>query len=67
MQENEYERPSLTLPMVADELCMSVQTVRIFVKSGRLAGYRFGRWFKVSRQALDDFKRRSGASVRATA
>lgn len=50
-------------PAVADELACTAETVRAMINDGRLPAVRFGRRYKVSREALDAFK--AAAVVRA--
>jgi excisionase family DNA binding protein len=57
--------PVLSVRDVASELDVSVWTIRIWVKEGKLPAYRFGKLYKISREALNEFKQ--GARVRASA
>jgi len=57
--------PVLSVRDVAHELNVSVWTVRIWVKRGQLPAYRFGKLYKISRDAINEFK--SGARVKAVA
>jgi putative molybdopterin biosynthesis protein len=50
----------LTLEEVANELRVSVQTVRRLINSGQLKAVRVGRQLRVSREALDDYIRQAG-------
>lgn len=65
MQTEDRERPLLTTPQVAAELGMTEATVRALVKAGRLGAYRFNRWYKFSRAAVDEFKTRCEVRPRA--
>jgi excisionase family DNA binding protein len=57
--------PVLSVRDVATELDVSVWTIRIWIKEGRLPAFRFGKLYKVGREALNEFKQ--GARVRASA
>jgi excisionase family DNA binding protein len=58
------DRP-LSVRDVADELSLSVWTVRALIKAGAIRGARYGKVFRVPRTSLDEFKR--GAQVRVSA
>ena len=50
---NESDELFLTVEEVADQLRVSTQTVRRWVKEGELPGYRVGRCFRVKRADLE--------------
>jgi excisionase family DNA binding protein len=59
------ESPVLSVREVAAELGLSVWTIRTYAKRGAIRAYRFGKVFRFSREAINEFK--SGAEVRASA
>ncbi len=59
------ENPVLSVREVAAEFGLSVWTVRSLTKAGAIRGYKFGKVFRFSREAINDFKR--GAIVQASA
>ncbi len=50
----------LTLEEVANELRVSVQTVRRLIEAGQLRAVRVGRQLRVKREDLDDYIRKAG-------
>jgi excisionase family DNA binding protein len=48
----------LTVEEVARELRINVKTVRNYIASGELVAITVGRGYKISREDLEDFKRR---------
>jgi excisionase family DNA binding protein len=49
----------MTVDEVADQLRVSARTVRRYVESGGLEAMRFGRGYRISSEALDQFMRGS--------
>jgi excisionase family DNA binding protein len=56
------EKPQLSTFEVARELSLSAPTVRSLVKSGALRAWRFGKCFKFSRAAVEEYKQRQEIS-----
>jgi len=50
----------LTVTEVAAELSLNPETVRRMLLAGHLAGYKAGKRWRVTRQALDSFKASGG-------
>ena len=48
--------PDLTVQDVANELAVNPETVKRMLQSGRLAGYKVGRLWRMTREAVDQFK-----------
>jgi excisionase family DNA binding protein len=65
MHADDRERPCLSTPQVADELGVTEATVRALVAAGKIRAWRFNRWYKFSRAALDEFKSNSEVRPRA--
>ncbi len=65
MHVEDRERPSLSTPQVAAELSVTEATVRALVAAGKIRAWRFNRWYKFSRAALDEFKSNSEVRPRA--
>jgi excisionase family DNA binding protein len=48
--------PDLTVKDVATELAVNPETVKRMLQSGRLPGYKVGRLWRTTREAVDRFK-----------
>ena len=51
------EPMGLTVEDTAEELQLNVQTVRKWLRQGRLPGRKIGREWRISRQELEDYLR----------
>ena len=55
------KRADLTVTETAEELGVVPETIRRLLLAGHLRGYKVGRRWRVTRQALDGFKAAGGA------
>ncbi len=62
---NDQERPQLTTGAVAREIGVTPPTVRRLIEHGHLRGWRFGRNYKTSRAAVEEFLNRSARPLAA--
>jgi excisionase family DNA binding protein len=67
MQENSQNqrRPELGTFEAARLIGVSVPTVRAFAERGELQGWKIGKCYKFSRQAIDEFLKRSARPLAA--
>ena len=68
MQENHSEsqhKPELGTFEAARLIGVSVPTVRAFAERGELDGWKIGKCYKFSRQAIEDFLKRSARPLAA--
>lgn len=49
----------LTVSEVASQLKVSNKTVRLWINSGRLAGYKYGKDYRINKQDLEEFIEKS--------
>lgn len=49
----------LTLEEVAEQLKVSPNTVRDWLRTGKIAGIKMGRLWRIKQSAIDDFLRKS--------
>lgn len=61
----DQERPELSTGDVAREIGVTHPTVRKLIERGQLRGWRFGRNYKTSRAAVDEFINRSARPLAA--
>ena len=54
MLENDYD-PILSVEQVMDLLCVGKNAVYRLLKSGELGGFKIGRVWKISRDAMEHF------------
>lgn len=45
----------LTVFEVAEQLKVSAKTIRVWIESGKLEGYRFGKDYRIHKQDLERF------------
>ena len=57
MAHKDKEPMGLTVEDTADELQLNVQTVRKWLRQGRLPGRKIGKEWRISRQELEDYLR----------
>ena len=45
----------LTVFEVAEQLKVSAKTIRVWIESGKLEGYRFGKDYRIHKESLERF------------